>query len=221
MNILTLNYSFSSLLIFIRTITDLNIINSEILDLSLYLSKLALFLITAIYNIDFSRNFITDTTSNDEISNVLIYNNYDYLINAILFLYQNDIEFVYHHLLSIICITICQYYNYHQIALFTLLLFNLSSPYLSIAKIFRINRNKVLANLNFILFAIIFFICRISTFSYILYIGLYDFNNSYDIKDSYYFIVIINSCALLILQLQIAWMYKIIMIIKNEFKILK
>lgn len=195
--------------------------NSEILDLSLYLSKLSLFLITAIYNIDFSTNFITDTTSNNEISNVLTYNNYDYLINAMLFLYQGDLEFVYHHLLSITCISACQYYNYHQIALFTLLLLNLSSPYLSIAKIFRMNKNKLFANLNFILFTIMFFICRISTFSYILYIGLYDFNNSYDINDSYYLLMIVNSSAFLILQLQMTWMYKIIMIIKNEFKILK
>lgn len=221
MNILILNYYFSSLLIFIRTITDLNMITSEILDLSLYLSKLALFLITTIYNIDFSTNFITNTTSNNEISNVLTYNNYDYSINAILFLYQGNLEFVYHHSLSIVCISACQYYNYHQIALFILLLFNLSSPYLSIAKIFRMNKNKMIANLNFILFTIMFFICRILTFSYILYIGLYDFNNSYDINDSYYLLMIINSCAFLILQLQMTWMHKIIMIIKNEFKILK
>ena len=152
MNILILNYYFSSLLIFIRTITDLNMITSDILDLSLYLSKLALFLITTIYNIDFSTYFITNTTSNNEISNVLTYNNYDYSINAILFLYQGNLEFVYHHSLSIVCISACQYYNYHQIALFILLLFNLSSPYLSIAKIFRMNKNKMIANLNFILF---------------------------------------------------------------------
>lgn len=184
----------------------------DILDINIYIIKLFLFYNTIINNISFSSDIILNNEENKEISQVLVYNNFDYSINLVLYLYHKDYESIYHHLITISCITICDIYNYHNITIIMIFLFNISSPILSFAKICRANNYKELSELAFITFAIAFFICRIVTFTYILYISIF---NQYYNNYKYY---LINGSEILIYKLQLDWMYKIIKIIIDNKK---
>ncbi len=217
---LVVSYSFTSIILLLRLLLPyspnltekINKTINEIFDISVYILKLSVFLITIINNIDFSDEVIFNDNPNNSISQVLTFNNYDYTINAFLYLYQKEYEFLYHHIITISCIGLCQSYNYHNISLICLFLFNLSSPILSVAKICRMNNYKQLSVISFISFAIVFFTCRILIFSYILYCSI--FNEFYDTY-RYYFI---NGTELLIYKLQLHWMYKIIRAIIDNKK---
>lgn len=217
---LIVNYSLSSIIIFIRFIIDffMNINEKrrktihDILDINIYIIKLYLFYNTITNNISFKEEFILNNTQNKEISQVLVYNNFDYGINLALYLYQKDYESIYHHLITISCISICDIYHYHNITIITMFLFILSSPVLSFAKICRANDYKELSELAFITFASVFFICRIVIFTYFLYISI--FNEYYNTYQYY----LINGCELLIYNMQLNWMYKILKIIMDNKK---
>ena len=217
---LIVSYSFINIIFILRLLLSNNsnitqksikTIN-EFFDISVYLYKICLFLITIINNINFSNEIIFNDNPNNIISNILTFNNYDYLINSILYLYQKEYEFLYHHIITISCIEICQFYNYHNISLICLFLFNLSSPILSFAKICRMYNYKQLSIISFITFAIVFFYCRIIIFSYIIYCSI--FNEKKNIY-GYYFI---NGTELLIYKMQLYWMYKIIKVIIDNKK---
>jgi len=220
MTLLTTNYVISSSFLFTHIIArvyynkETVIIIHDILDVFLGISKIILFISNIYNNIDFSLNnndLIYNAIPNKAISNVLTYNNIDYTMSSIILLYDKNYEYLYHHMITISCLILCQIYNYHKIALITLLIFMSSSPILSLAKLLRFYKFDRISEYTFILFAIVFFNCRIIFFTYLLYLSLFVQNNN---GYKYYFINIIE---LLIYKMQIDWMYKIIKIIISHY----
>ncbi len=221
MTSLTYNYFISSSFLFTHIIArvyynkEFVIILHDILDVFLGISKIILFSLNIYNNIDFSlnnNNLIYDAIPNEAISNVLTYNNIDYTMSSIILLYDKNYEYLYHHIITILCLLLCQIYNYHNITLISLLLFMCSSPILSFAKLLRFYKYHRISEYTFILFAIVFFNCRIVYFTYLLYLSIFIQNN-----DNYKY-YLINATELLIYKMQLDWMYKITKIIFNHYK---
>ena len=217
---LTVNYSISTIVILLRFMMDYfgnlsdrtNKNIHHILDIKIYIAKLILFYMTIINNIKFDNNFVLNNEGNKEISQVLIYNNFDYGINMILYIYQKDYESMYHHFVSIAIISGCEIYNYHNATITVMFLFLLSSPFLSVAKVCRALKYNKISEIAFITFGLVFFTCRIVIYTYMLYYTI--FNKYYD-RYEYY---LINSFQILLYKMQIDWMKKIINVIVDNKK---
>jgi len=219
------NYSLSSLIIFIHIFTrsfinkkEIITITQDLSDTILGISKIILFYTTISNNIYIETNLnnfdklILNSIPNQEISNVLTYNNIDYIMSSLVLLYDKDYEYLYHHIITFSCVSLCQYYNYHNIVLICLTLFTMSSPLLSFAKLLRHNNFHKLSAYVFMLFGFVFFIYRIIFFTLVLKVSIF---NEYYYTPQYY---IINITELLIYKMQLKWMYKIVKTITNYYK---
>jgi len=216
------NYSLSSIILFIHIFVrsyinkkEIIILTQDLLDTILGISKIILFLTTINNNIETNLNnfdkLILNSIPNQQISNVLTYNNIDYIMSSLVLLYDKDYEYLYHHIITIFCINICQLYLYHVSTILCLLIFMISSPFFSLAKFFKHNNYEKSAKFTFIIFGITFFICRILIFTYLFSISLF---NEYYNTPQYY---IINGAELLIYKMQLNWMYKIYKTIMNNY----
>lgn len=207
--VLAYNYNiFLTLLnIYVRKYSN-DIIKIELLNMSLYLMKLAIFISTFIntFDKDIYLDFLNNSKQNEEISNILIFNIFEYLNSGFISFLDKDYCMIYHHLISSILFYLIKLNDYHHITLLTILLFQLTSPYMSLAKIFRHLNKKRMSLISFGLFGFTFFICRIVYFTFIIYYSL--FNKYYNTYKYYY----LNTTILLIYSLQIYWMKKIIRI---------
>lgn len=207
--VLAYNYNiFLTLLnIYIRRYSN-DIIKIELLNMNLYLMKLAIFISTFIntFDKDIYLDFLNKSKQNEEISNVLSFNIFDYLNSGFISILDKDYLMIYHHIISSLLFYLIKLNDYHHITLLTILLFQLTSPYMSLTRIFKQLNKKKMSLISFGLFGITFFICRIVYFTYLIYQCL--FNEYYNTHKYYY----LNTFLFLIYSLQIYWMKKIIKI---------
>ena len=185
-------------------------VNLELIQLNFYLLKLFIYIPTFIntYDKNIYLDFINNSKQNEEIIDVINYNLFDYFNDILILVIKEDYVMIIHHIITSFLLYFIKYNEFHHITLLTLLLFQLSSPYLSIAKIFKHQNKKRYAYISFGIFASIFLICRIIYFTFVVYQCI--FNKYYKTYQYYY----INSFILSIYYLQIYWMRKIFRIIK-------
>jgi len=206
---LVLAYNYNILLtllnIYIRKYSN-HMIKIEILNMNLYLMKLAIFISTFIntFDKDIYLDFLNNSKQNEEISNVITFNIFDYFNSAIISYLERDYLMIYHHLITSILFYFIKINDFHHITLLTILLFQLTSPYVSLARIFRHLNKKTMSSISFVLFGLTFFVCRIVYFTFLIYYCL--FIQNYDIYKYCY----LNTTLILIYSLQIYWMKKII-----------
>jgi len=184
----------------------------EFLDLNLYLLRIYLYISCFYLTYDYGIyiDFIDKSKPNNEIIKIIDYNIFDYITNTIFCIYDKEYLYIFHHLITSIFFYIIKNNEFHHITLLTLLLFQLSSPMISIAKLFRQYKYKKLSEITYFIFGLTFFICRIIYFSFMLYKTL--FNHHYGTYRYYY----INFLLITIYKLQLYWMSKIIKVfIKN------
>jgi len=220
MKLLIFSYYYSTILWLFQILLRLGfLINNKkiivnFIDLNNSLNKFILYSTIIYYNVDIRKKsffeIISNTTPNNQISNILTFVNYDYAINTLISIYDKDLEFITHHLITMSCIYSCQIYNHHQVAILFLFLFNTSSPFLSTAKLLHYYNQKELADIFFYLFAIVFFNFRIILFTCLLIYGIF-YCNYYNYN--YY---LINTTGLIIYKFQIDWLFKIIEIIAKK-----
>ena len=67
----------------------------------------------------------------ETIEEFLLINSICYVIFTIESIYENDYEMIYHHLLSLMMMTLANNYLYHQLSLITLLIFSISKSLFS------------------------------------------------------------------------------------------
>jgi len=181
------------------------------LDFTYQLFKLYLYYtkIIATYNRVIYNDFINNSRQNHKIQQLLTYNIYDYLITTVISIITYDYSMIFHHIVSVLLLILIKKTTLHHISLLTLLLFNLTPPILLFAKLFNTYNYRILAILTYIIFIIVFFLCRILYTSIILYKSINSKN-----KISYYYSG--NSLFIGLYLLQIYWMYKILSILIKE-----
>jgi len=211
-------YSFLFILNIIIRYKKKYLLHKEFLDLQLYLLRIYLYVSSFYLTYDYGVyiDFIDKSRPNTEIIRVINYNIFDYITNTIFCIYDKEYLYIFHHLITSLFFHIIKSNEFHHITLLTLLLFQLSSPMISVAKLFRQYKYKKLSEITYCIFGFTFFICRIVYFSFMLYKAL--FNHYYGTYRYFY----INFILIVIYKLQWYWMNKIIKtFIINTKKIIK
>jgi len=199
-------YSFIFILNIIIRYKKEYLLYKEFLDLNLYLLRVYLNFscLYLTYDNAVYIDFIDKSKPNNEIIKVIDYTIFDYTINIFLCLYDKEYLYIFHHIISSLFFYIIKNNEFHDIVLLSLSVVQLSSPIISIGKIFKEYKYKRLSEISYYIFGFTFFIFRIVYFSFMLYKSLY--NDNYRTYRYYY----INFILILIYVLQLYWMNKII-----------
>lgn len=147
-------------------------------------------------------------TESETMQNIHVMNEFAYYTAFTLL--EKDHGMIAHHMLTILAIMVA--YNYHDrdILAMTLLVFNPSTPFLTLAKYGRMVGYTALAQASFIIFASLFFICRICIIPIILKKYLWGWNAS---THAY---ITLNALLSSLYGMQLWWLTKIVRIIKTK-----
>ncbi len=209
-------YKYNLILFFLNIYvisTSNDFLYISFLDLSYFMLKFYIyiktFIITYDNNHDVYYDFMNKSKRNKHIEQLLTYNVYDYGLTTVIAVITYDYSMIFHHIITMILFSLIKKTTLHHISLLSMLLFNISPPILLIAKVLHKYNYKILSILIFIIFIIVFFMCRILYTSFILYKTI----NSNG-KITYYYSG--NSLFMGLYLLQIYWMYKILSILIKE-----
>lgn len=205
---LQIAYKFSPIFTILSIYTKMtsnNFLFIAFLDFNYYIFKLYLYYTTfkTTYNKDIYSDFINNSKQNHKINQLLTYSIYDYLTTTMISIYDNDYQMISHHLISSLILYLLKQTNFHHITLLTLGLYSITSPILLLGKVFNEYKYKYLSIAFYLLFANIFFLCRVLYTTIVLYKTLFRMK---EVK--YYYIG--HLMALYIYYLQLYWMYKIV-----------
>ena len=99
LNIIAVYKNKKELITYTRDITDIIICSNKIILFTYYVY----------YNIDFTlplSQLLLTQNANINISNALTYNIIDYYSTSIIYLYEGNYEYLYHHIITIFCIIV-------------------------------------------------------------------------------------------------------------------